>query len=267
MLLFASDLDNTMIFSYKRLAGDAVCVEQKDGKSLSYMTHEAYNTLQELAERVLFVPVTTRSVEQYRRINLLKSGSPRFALTSNGGTLLEDGEINSGWQSETLCLIADCLPELEKGIRLLRDDAGVTMETRLVDDVFVFTKTDDFAQSAARLSDALDLSKITIERNGNKIYLLPKVLTKGKALERLRQWKGIEADRIAAAGDSTFDIPMLMKADYAIMPKIQELSLVETTDKKVMLYRGDPLGFAQAVLEHVENIRRSLENSFERGLP
>ena len=118
MILFASDLDNTLIHSYKRADSADICVETKDSKCLSYMTPKAYTMLQKL-DGVCFVPITTRSLEQYRRIKLFDDKLPRYALTSNGGLLLVNDEIDAEWRMDSLKLIKDCMPELENAIKCL----------------------------------------------------------------------------------------------------------------------------------------------------
>ncbi|MDR2137476.1 MAG: hypothetical protein LBO68_04225, partial [Synergistaceae bacterium] len=68
-MIFASDLDNTLIHSYKRALPSDICVERKDGRALSFMTPRGRRMLQKARERCCFVPVTTRSLEQYRRLS------------------------------------------------------------------------------------------------------------------------------------------------------------------------------------------------------
>ena len=61
--LIFSDLDGTLIFSASRKQpGDIVC-EYKDNREISCITKRQAELLPGLA----IVPVTTRSIEQYRR--------------------------------------------------------------------------------------------------------------------------------------------------------------------------------------------------------
>ena len=75
--LVACDLDQTLIYSRSafRLADGApapelLSVEQLDGEPLSYLTRRAAAGIRELALASTFVPVTTRTLEQYRRVQL-----------------------------------------------------------------------------------------------------------------------------------------------------------------------------------------------------
>ncbi|MBI0319957.1 HAD family hydrolase, partial [Streptomyces javensis] len=77
-VLVASDLDRTLIYSAAALglempdaeAPRLLCVETYQGKPLSYLTETAAGLLAELVRTSVFVPTTTRTVEQYRRIRL-----------------------------------------------------------------------------------------------------------------------------------------------------------------------------------------------------
>src|SRR5699024_6248459 len=65
MDLFASDLDNTLIYSYKRDIGtDTVCAEVYEGRQVSFMTKRSRELLEKVNQTMHFVPVTTRSVQQ-----------------------------------------------------------------------------------------------------------------------------------------------------------------------------------------------------------
>lgn len=76
-MIYASDLDRTLIFSHRFLDEHKynkkiVLVEDKDGKEISYMSELAYNKLQEINNNkdITFIPTTTRSLEEYNRIRL-----------------------------------------------------------------------------------------------------------------------------------------------------------------------------------------------------
>ncbi len=100
MIAFFSDLDNTLIFSYKHDIGEKKrCVEIYQGREVSYITERTYGLLKYAASRLLFVPVTTRTEEQYRRIDL-GVGVPSYALVCNGGVLLINGQEDAGWYRE-----------------------------------------------------------------------------------------------------------------------------------------------------------------------
>jgi hydroxymethylpyrimidine pyrophosphatase-like HAD family hydrolase len=204
--LFASDLDNTLIHSYKVAKPHDVCVEEKDGKALSFMSREAYALLRDVAAKCAFVPVTTRSPEQYRRIDL--GVTPRHAIVAHGALLLADGEIDARWARETRRMLRVPLPKL-------RDDAYL-FDVRYVEDAFIFAKSDDPTAAAAYLRTTLSTQAFDICAAYNKVYILPKNLNKGIAVTRLRE--RLSVDRVVCAGDSELDLSMLAIADVALAP-------------------------------------------------
>lgn len=250
-MLFAIDLDNTLIYSYKRY-DQGVCVETKEGKALSYMTPTAYNQLQQLKEQLLIVPLTTRSLEQYRRIQLWSSGQAHYALTSNGAILLIDGIPDEQWALDTAQLIASSFIELQQALALLELDVAITLAPRLVDNAFVYAKSSQVTDSLARLSSVLDLEKVYLDHNGEKLYVLPNHLSKGTALKRLAE--RLHCPRTAAAGDSYFDLSMLEAADIAIIPQDSPLGDYLADHSQLLVSDRSGEGFSEFVLETIARI-------------
>ena len=195
-MVFHSDLDHTLIYSYKYDIGlHKRCVEIYQNREISYMTELSAELLNQVRKQVLFVPTTTRTTEQYQRICLGKQ-PPEYALVCNGGILLE------------------CKEALEEAQRVLEADENVNFEVRNIEALFVFTKSARPEQTICRLQDYLRGSPLEIFSNGVKVYAVPKKLSKGEAVRRFRQ--KVQAGTVAAAGDSRFDISMLEEADLAL---------------------------------------------------
>lgn len=222
MKIFMSDLDNTLIYSYKHEIGkEKTCVEIYQDREISYMTDRSCELLKAVTEEVLFVPTTTRTKEQYDRIHL-GIEIPEYALVCNGGVLLVDGREDSQWYQESLQMVGDCREELEKAWNCLETDENRSMELRNIRELFLFTKSEKPCRSAERLKEILNLSLVEVFQNGVKVYVVPRKLSKGVAVSRLKERLG--AELVIVAGDSEFDLPMLQEADIAIAPK-------ELTDK------------------------------------
>ncbi len=220
MYLFACDLDNTIIHSYKKAQESDICVEKKDEKKLSYMTQKSYKLLNEIYEKrtdILFVPLTTRTMEQYNRINLLDSKFPKYALAANGGILLIDNCIDEKWYEESLEIIKDSLNELKLSMDILEKDKNIYMDIRIIDGLFVYTKSSNPKKTLSVLSENIDISKVDVFENGDKVYVISKKLNKGAAVKRLKEKLNIE--KTICAGDSLFDISMLNIADIAVYPE------------------------------------------------
>ena len=70
-MIFFTDLDNTIIYSYKHDIGrDKINVEIYQGREISFITQSTHEYLKNLKENILVVPTSTRTVEQYERIDL-----------------------------------------------------------------------------------------------------------------------------------------------------------------------------------------------------
>lgn len=262
MILFAADMDNTLIYSYKKITGDAICVETKEGKNLSYMTKNAYELLQKAAEKTLFVPVTTRSIEQYQRINLFNGKQPVYALCSNGGILLKKGQIDIEWLLETKRLIRDTQKDLETGQLVLGKDKNIIFDIRLVDGIFVYTKSKEPEKTILKLKENLNEKKVYIDCNGEKIYIFPKILDKGFAVERLK--KMTKVNKIIAAGDSAFDIPMLRVADIGWIPKKEELISVFAQRSFIIPSQKEGIYFGDFLLEQILDFVDKTENNINQ---
>jgi hydroxymethylpyrimidine pyrophosphatase-like HAD family hydrolase len=214
-LIFASDLDNTLIHSRKKSRRGDVCVETRDGERMSFMTRASRELLGNLPASCRFVPVTTRSVEQYSRINL--PIAPEYAIVCNGAVLLKGGEPDADWSRATRESLADCLERIPGYYEAALVSDGV-FDVRLADGFFIFAKFNDRDVAATSLGGLVDSSLFDVIVSYNKIYVMPKGLRKGAAALRLKNLLGRD-DRLICAGDSELDLSMLRAADVAIVPR------------------------------------------------
>lgn len=216
MIVFNADLDNTLIYSYKHDIGAAKRnVELYQGREISFLTDKSYELLTKVNEKLLFVPTSTRTIEQYQRINL-GIGDIKYALVCNGGLLLKDGKSDAAWYQESRRIIRESEDQLEKAHRLLEADSRRTFELRFIENLFLFTKCRYPERVVVELKKMLDVSKVDVFHNGTKLYVVPCTLSKGNAVRRFQRYIG--AEQILAAGDSEFDISMLQAADCGFAP-------------------------------------------------
>lgn len=247
MIAFHSDLDNTLIYSYKKEIGPKKkCVEHYQGREISFMTEESYYLLREISSRVMVIPTTTRTKEQYERIEL-GIEIPKYALVCNGGVLLEHGKSSKVWYQESLEIISESKGELNAAVKLLEQDEHRCFEIRLINELFVFTKSDRPQETISYLKTSLNTHVVDIFHNGSKIYVVPKKLTKGNAVKRLK--KILNPEKIIAAGDSEFDISMFSEADIAWMPK--ELSERYLHRRGTTLVHDKKSMFSDMVLNYI----------------
>lgn len=99
MALFAAALDNTLIFSKGFVKDeDVIAVEYKDNKELSYMTKQALDYLKSLNEVITIVPITSRSLEEFKQLTFYSMFE--YAILSNGLAILHKGLVEDGnWQA------------------------------------------------------------------------------------------------------------------------------------------------------------------------
>lgn len=246
MIIFHADLDNTLMYSFKRDIGeDKRCCEIYNDKEISFITDKTYELLKRVNEKVLLVPTTTRTMEQYNRIDF-GIPKPRYVLTCNGGILLVDGEVDETWYAESLAMIKESEGELQRAIPLLEVEPTRSFEIRLIKDLFLFTKCDGPEQAIAMLKEKLDTTLVDVFRNGIKVYVVPKKLSKGMAVERFRTY--MPADKVIAAGDSLFDVSMIQAADISYAP--EELGREQHFTEKTTCI-PDTLRFSEEILAHI----------------
>ena len=249
MIVFHTDLDNTLIYSYKHDIGkEKRCVEIYQGREISFVTRETYRLLQRISEQksqILIVPTTTRTIEQYQRIDL-GIGTLRYALVCNGGVLLVNGKEDDSWYRDSLERIRGSKEQLDKAQEFLDKETRRIFELRFIKELFVFTKCEEPEAVIRELREHLDADLVDVFNNGVKVYVVPKALDKGKAVMRFRSYLG--ADHVIAAGDSEFDISMLEAADRGIAaPKLAQS--YPFSGKIECPYEGKL--FAESVLENV----------------
>ncbi len=217
-ILFACDLDNTLIHSVRHRQEGDVCVEWLDGKEQSFMTPHAIALLQAVCrlEQVTFLPVTTRSTAQFLRIQFPEGCVPEQALVCNGLQLLHHGEPDAVWKAASLRRTEDARPELERMQALCAEDARFT-NLRMVDDLFLFACCADAPTAKTCIAEYAEQTDLTVQGAGRKLYFLPGNADKGTMLQ-LYAAQHTPRHVIAAAGDSEMDLPMLNKAAHAIVP-------------------------------------------------
>lgn len=269
-ILFASDLDQTLIYSRRTMGSDISETELReaeriDGKPHSFMTEKSQSALWNLDSSVCFLPVTTRTQAQYERVTGIYEGNkrPRFAIVSNGAVILENGKPIREWSDDIRqqcvsrkTVIHELLPEIERHF-----SEDWVLSVREADDWFVYMildrerfpeeKMDFYARTFREIGWSLSLQ-------GRKLYFMPESITKAGAMEYVKN--RINATYVVAAGDSLLDMCLLESADLGLLPAHGEAAKreasipehIKITDKK-----GIKAG--EEIVEKVMNISRNLE--------
>lgn len=94
-MIFATDLDKTMIFNKKYVNESIIdkvqLVETINQSPVSYMSKSAINKLKEVNKKIQVIPTTTRSLEEFYNVKTFEFC--KYAIVSNGGIILEDNKI------------------------------------------------------------------------------------------------------------------------------------------------------------------------------
>lgn len=248
-ILFACDLDNTLLYSYQHRKAEDLCVEKLRGKEQGFMTPRTIALLRAVTALADLVPVTTRSMEQYNRISWPAGCTPEYAVVANGALLLKNGEIDASWRRASEPVIAPYREELQSLLPEL-SLTGRFLRCRIVDDAYLFAYCGKDICPADCAGTYRSRSKLDIVSSGKKLYFFPPQLNKGHALRRLKAL--MHPVTTVAAGDSIIDTPMLNAADLAILPAFFPEDTVKVPKIKA---QGDENAFAEFVLETVCAVR------------
>lgn len=220
-LIYASDLDRTLIFSNRFIQennkeSEYTSVESLYGEVISNMCNKVRKKLKEINsnDKLWFIPVTTRSLEQYNRVDL--GVKPEYAIVANGGKILHNGEEVQEWTEyirrnfnyeEAMNIIADIDNKID----------SVDYLVKVVDNCFLFFKTLSRELFDIEVNYLIEMyPDWDFVRQGNKCYAIPKYFSKQVALRWL--WNKLNKPYIVASGDSELDLPMLTLANSAVIP-------------------------------------------------
>ncbi|MBK3493286.1 hypothetical protein JFL43_00070 [Viridibacillus sp. YIM B01967] len=260
MILFTSDLDRTLIYSSRMMtlyppASAKTVVERKGDEIISWMTDDTIDLLKEVREKTIFVPVTTRALYQYKRIHLMQELNPAVAITSNGGTVLENGKPDDVWA---------------KQLRKTIEDTSIPDEEML--QVFKNMKHDDWIERSFYFDDLFYLYHVNLERvradelqqlkeefhnlgwhvllQNKKLYFIPNVLTKEAAISYIKN--KYSYDYHFAAGDSIMDYNMLAISDRGYTPLHGDLKDEQPQKLKQTVYsKENGSAFTKELLQDV----------------
>ena len=229
-MIFATDLDRTLIFSYKFLSEDlkedSICVEYKEDKPLSYMSKQALNELKALKNnsKVVVVPVTTRSISQFERVKAFQDCE--YAIVSNGAHILHNGHLFKPWYEKISKELSVIQSEYDDILKILDDVSEYFVsKPKIVDGAFYFMKLPDNSEIIDKVLDYCESALKGLNWNytlqGLKLYVIPNVISKERALQYLSSLLGIRD--IVTAGDGKLDIGFLSVGGIRIIPNGSEV--------------------------------------------
>ena len=185
MCVLLTDLDNTMIYSHHRVIDEPkIVVEHLNGREQSYMTEFTYEFLYS-SEWLRVIPITTRTEQQYRRIECASKLRFKYAIVCNGGKLLANGVEDKEWTRQTYTKAQDKYEYLDDAIQrltnLCKDDV-----IHRPDDYMVYAKCNNPEEVYEKLKYHLDSTKVSVQRDDRKVYIFINGISKGNAVKRLK---------------------------------------------------------------------------------
>jgi hydroxymethylpyrimidine pyrophosphatase-like HAD family hydrolase len=259
-MIFATDLDRTVIYSKRALEelgypDDRMLkpVERRGDKWVSYMTEASFDLLKEINQRFLFIPVTTRTTEQFNRIFIFKKEIPiTYAITSNGGHILYKGEELEEWSmilTEKMKSEAASIKELQSFLQ----NEGIYLdgEVKQAEELFFYfiLKNIPSILTINKIKAAVTSFGWRISLQGRKLYFIPNAINKGDALEFICQKEGVT--KMAGAGDSTLDWDFLKHCQAQYVPIHGELA-----QQKIIT--GHSISSNKGILAGEEILQKSL---------
>lgn len=216
MDIFFSDIDNTLIYSHNHILDvEKIVVEYLNDIEQSYMTKQTYEFLSE-QNWLTFIPVTTRTEAQFRRLDFINEVHVKYAIICNGGKLLVNGKEESIWTDKTLEMTKNQIDDLEKAAESLKKLCQ-GFDLHRPESYMFYIKSDNPKSVFCEMSRRVNSDNVVLEYDRRKVYLFASNVNKGVAIKRFGDIKSI--GKIFVAGDDRMDIPMLNRADIAFAGK------------------------------------------------
>ncbi|MTI85509.1 MAG: hypothetical protein FH756_16845 [Firmicutes bacterium] len=243
MLVFATDLDRTIIFSQRFLTGceDVTLVERKQSELIAYMTGAAKELFKKLARSITVVPVTTRNREEYNRISVLQEIDYKYCILNNGGRIYVNGAEDPTWNeiiARKTAALGKTYDQILHEFFKVFGSAGLRRYKLSGDLLWVLSVKDYFP--ADRLEYFRQYAQgygWNVAATGKKIYLLPLFINKRKAVVYL-QTTYLKDVRLVSAGDSILDRDMVTGADIGFIPRHGDIAGLERSNVYTTVNQG-----------------------------
>ncbi|MGG0716833.1 HAD family hydrolase [Robertmurraya massiliosenegalensis] len=210
-MMFASDLDRTLIYSKRAMEEyslvdelELIAVERKEEKEVSFMSKKALDYLGKLSSKLMFVPVTTRSLSQYKRVSF-QGIVHKYAVTTNGAIILYNGNQLSEWNEKISKEIRSTSVSMGELVDLLLGHFTIDGDLRFVEERFVYyyLEKDITPELLSEVTKFSEEKGWRVSLQGKKLYFVPRPLSKGSAIKYIQEREGIST--LIGAGDSLLD--------------------------------------------------------------
>lgn len=236
------DLDDTLFQTHRKQQPSEqhkLATTDKNGQPLSYMRPKQQIFVNWLLDSAEAIPVTARSVEALQRVHIpFQHG----AICSHGGTIIApDQSLDLEWleiQKQAVEQLNHLLVELPDALNDYAKNLG-SIRTWTVEEnglkIYTVAKQNEpdslFLDQLIQYLPADVLEKCYVHINGNNLAIIPKHVSKQKAVEFFIQKYDPQSERaIVGWGDSLSDAGFLACCDWFGMPKNSQLDRFLTTN-------------------------------------
>jgi hydroxymethylpyrimidine pyrophosphatase-like HAD family hydrolase len=235
--------------------GAFTAIEYKEDEAIGFMSQHSIELLKQFHENHLFVPVTTRAIYQYERIVAFQQWiQPKYAITSNGGTILVDGKVDALWGQliqEKVATTSLPKEDLLREFAEIRNEEWVEKEHYIDELFYMFHVNRRYIPYQELIGFEKRINEIgwRMFLHGRKLYVLPIQLNKAFAVSHLQNY--MDYDMHIAAGDSLMDYDMLMQAAIGYSPTHGELFENRGNDSKVTWLKEQGAASTEELLNHL----------------
>ena len=229
------DLDDTLFQTHRKqqpTAQHKIATTDKHGEPLSFMNQKQQFFVNWLLESADVVPVTARSVEGFKRVQLpFQYG----AICSHGGTILDHNlNVDLEWveiQQQSELKLHDAMVDLADALHDYAKDLGEVRTWTLVENNLAIYAVAKQKQAGELFLDQLleklpqnILDQCYVHINGNNLAIIPHHVSKKNAVEFYINKHDPQRERpILGLGDSLSDAGFLTSCDWYGMPKKSQL--------------------------------------------
>lgn len=237
--LFLIDLDDTILQTARKMSPEEarhVAALDKYGQPLSFTNNTQRAFIDWLLATADVVPVTARSVDAFKRVQLPFS---QGAICVHGAVMLNaDGDIDEVWHShikQQLEKYRASLNEIQRQIVEIGESLGLSLRTWIVEEegiaTYALAKHNNQGDEVLiavenQLQQVMDLSDFYIHRNANNLAILPNSLHKKFAVQEwLRRDRQQHGERpVLGFGDSLSDMGFLQECHWWATPRQGQLA-------------------------------------------
>lgn len=252
-MIFATDLDRTMIYSEKFINKDnrSFVIGYQDGRVKSYMTRKAKLLLDELKEKITIIPCTTRARDQFERVPYFQDC--KYAICTNGAIILKDGVEDAQWKAVMQKNLLICVKEMKEYKDKLEKESFVRKQkVKVVDDYFLFFRAENMLDCITWLEMNINKDKFYYSISTTKVYIFPNFVSKREALRYIIDRLG-DKD-IVIAGDSDVDFKMMDLATKGAFVPVYGTATISNNVQNVSLIHDSGVLAGEFILQEVKNI-------------